>query len=81
MKARVQMFAVARQLSGREAVELNLPDAATLADLRAALAVEVPPLKHLMPHLMFAINTEYASDEAIIPGGADIACIPPVSGG
>jgi molybdopterin converting factor small subunit len=49
--------------------------------LRAALATEVPELASLMPHLMFAINTEYASDEAAIPAGAEIACIPPVSGG
>ena len=78
---RIQMFAVARQLSGRDVVEFSLPDAATIRQLRQALAAEVPALTQLMPHLMFAINAEYANDETTIPAGADVACIPPVSGG
>jgi molybdopterin synthase sulfur carrier subunit len=75
------MFAVARQMVGREVVELQLPAAATVRQLRAALTAEVPALASLMPHLMFALNAEYASDDAVIPAGAEIACIPPVSGG
>lgn len=81
MNVRVQMFAVARQLSGQEVVELELAPGAAVRDLRAALAAEVPALGPLMPHLMFAINAEYAGDDAIIPASSDIACIPPVSGG
>jgi molybdopterin converting factor small subunit len=30
---------------------------------------------------MFAINAEYAADLTPIPEAAEIACIPPVSGG
>jgi molybdopterin converting factor small subunit len=75
------MFAVARQLSGRDTVDLSLPAGATVRHLREALAAEVPALASLMPHLMFAINTEYANDDTAIPSQADIACIPPVSGG
>jgi molybdopterin synthase catalytic subunit/molybdopterin synthase sulfur carrier subunit len=77
----VLLFAACRQMAGREIVELQLPAGATVQQLRAALAAEVPSLAPLMPHLMFALNTEYASDEALIPDGAEIACIPPVSGG
>jgi molybdopterin converting factor small subunit len=31
--------------------------------------------------VMFAVNAEYADDQAVIPAGAQVACIPPVSGG
>jgi molybdopterin converting factor small subunit len=31
--------------------------------------------------MMLAVNTEYADDEMRIPPEADVACIPPVSGG
>jgi molybdopterin converting factor small subunit len=75
------MFAAARQLSGRDTIELLLPDRATVRQLRAAMAAEVPSLSQLIPHLMFALNADYAGDEAQIPDGAEIACIPPVSGG
>ena len=81
MTARVQMFAVARQMAGRAVVELELPAGATVRQLREALAIVVPALSPLMPHLMFAINTDYVADAAVIPADADIACIPPVSGG
>ncbi len=30
---------------------------------------------------MFALGTEYATDDTMIPDGSQIACIPPVSGG
>jgi molybdopterin converting factor small subunit len=30
---------------------------------------------------MFALDAEYVRDDAPIPAGAKIACIPPVSGG
>lgn len=81
MIVRIQMFAVARQLSGREIVELTLPATATVRHLRETLAAEVPALAQLMPHLIFAINAEYATDDTAIPASADVACIPPVSGG
>ena len=81
MKARVQMFAKAKELAGRDAVLLDLPAGATVADLRRALAAEVPALVPILPHVMFAVNMEYAGETAVIPERAELACIPPVSGG
>ena len=81
MKARLQMFAVARQMAGREVLELELPAAATVADLRRELAIAVPALASFIDHLQFAVNADYASDATPIPPNADLACIPPVSGG
>jgi molybdopterin converting factor subunit 1 len=81
MNVRVRLFAAARQAAGRDAVELELPTAATIADLRRSLAERFQPLSTLLPHVLFAINAEYAGDATPIPAGAEIACIPPVSGG
>lgn len=80
MKARVQMFARAKELAG-EMVELDLPQGATIGDLRRALGHAVPALASLLPNVMIAMNLEYASDGAKIIDGAALACIPPVSGG
>ena len=81
MKVSVQLFAVARQLAGRDVVELELADHATVADLRQALSREVPPLAESLPRMLFAVNQEYAPDTLRVPPHAEIACIPPVSGG
>lgn len=81
MKVQVQMFARARDLAGGETIELSLAEGATIGALRRSLAAELPLLGPLLPHCLFAIDAEYASDETPILAGATIACIPPVSGG
>lgn len=81
MIVRVKLFAVARQLAGREQVEVSLPAGSTIAQLRAALLEQHPALAPLARAAMFAIGTEYADDAAKVAEGADLACIPPVSGG
>jgi molybdopterin synthase sulfur carrier subunit len=81
MMVRVQLFAVARQLAGHDAVEIELADGATVSDLRRALGERVPALAGLLGHLAFAVNAAYAADSTLIPPRADVACIPPVSGG
>jgi molybdopterin converting factor subunit 1 len=81
VKVSVRLFAVARQLAGRETIELEVPEGSTIAQLRARLAAEVPDLADVLPHVLFAIGSEYAADEEPIFEGTQIACIPPVSGG
>ena len=54
---------------------------ATVADLRRQLATRVPPLSGLLRHMMFAIDAQYVSADALLPPDAEVACIPPVSGG
>jgi molybdopterin converting factor subunit 1 len=81
MLARVHLFAVARQRAGRPVVEVDLPDGATVADLKAALRASVHDLAAILPAARFAIDSEYTDDDAPIPPGAEIALIPPVSGG
>jgi hypothetical protein len=62
-------------------VNVALPAGARIADLRAAIGEACPPLRPLVPHLLFAIGTEYASDETLVPPGAELVAFPPVSGG
>lgn len=81
MKARVQMFARAKELAGSQFVEVDLPPGATIGDLRRALADAVPDLAPLLPHVMIVMDLEYASDGMQIEQAAALACIPPVSGG
>ncbi|GAC1450523.1 MAG: MoaD/ThiS family protein [Isosphaeraceae bacterium] len=77
----VRLFALARQLAGRDEVLLDLPEPATVAALKRALAEHSPPLANLIPNLLISVNAEYARDDQGIPPGAEIAAFPPVSGG
>jgi molybdopterin converting factor subunit 1 len=81
MKVRIKLFAVARQRVGRDHVEVELPERATVRQLRGALVEQFAPLAEVIPYVRFAINSEYASEAAPIPAVGEIAIIPPVSGG
>jgi molybdopterin converting factor small subunit len=81
MVVRVQLFAVAGQLAGCREIELELPDGATVVDLRHSLVQAVPALGPLMGQMLFAVDHQYARDQARIEASSDVACIPPVSGG
>ena len=81
MKVCVKLFAVAREAAGHDVLELDLPQGATIGELRSQLGSQIPQLSALMAQMMFAIDTHYADDATEIPPGADVACIPPVSGG
>lgn len=81
MIVRIKLFAVAKQLAGADSVAVEMPALGTVGDLRAAAAVQYPALAAVLRRAFIAINAEYARDEMIVPAHAEIACIPPVSGG
>ena len=81
MKVAVKLFAVARQRVGSNFIDVELPSASTAGELRAALAEQFPPLKDIVLHSRIAVANEYAADATPISSTAEIALIPPVSGG
>ena len=81
MKVSVQLFAVARDKAGRASLEIELPEQATVADLRSAIAKECPALAPLLAASRIAVDSEYAAGQQSLAENAEIALIPPVSGG
>jgi molybdopterin converting factor subunit 1 len=77
----VRLFAVARQRAGRSEVTVEVPDPPTVGTLRRVLAAAHPELAQLVGSLMIAVAAEYVPDDALIPPDAEVAAIPPVSGG
>lgn len=81
MKTVLKLFARARDLAGSPMLELELPEAATAADLRVALGEQVPALQPILPSLLIAVGNDYASPTTRVAGRTDLAVFPPVSGG
>jgi sulfur-carrier protein len=77
----VRLFARARDVAGAENTIVELPDGASVADFRRRLVAQHPELAAILPHLLVAVNNEYAMDSAQMPVGAEVAVFPPVSGG
>ena len=81
MTVRVMLFAAARELAGADEISLDLPHGASFGDLRAKLTSAHPKLAPLGGRALFAADAQYSSDEDLVPDAAEIALIPPVSGG
>ena len=81
MMLKVKLFAAAKQRVGRAEVELELPEIATVGQLRSELAEQFPPLADLLRHTRIAVNSDYAQDALALAPNCEIALIPPVSGG
>jgi molybdenum cofactor cytidylyltransferase len=78
---KVRFFALARDRAGCGEIDFELRDGVTVGDLRAKLGERVPDLAPLLPKVLIAVNEDYAADDSLVPSGARIAVIPPVSGG
>lgn len=81
MIVRVQLFARARDLAGAACVSADLPEGATVAQLRRHLADQAPSLVGLLERSAIAIDGEFAQDTQKVPAGSEVALLPPVSGG
>lgn len=81
MKVRVLYFAQARERAGCGQESLELEAGADLEAARAAIRAAHPELDPLWSHLAVAVDGELAPGEARLREGAEIALLPPVSGG
>ena len=81
MKIRLLAFASAGDALGTTEMEIEMPEGSRVADLRARLDAEHPKMRALWPRLAVAVDGRVvAPDEALTPG-AEVALLPPVSGG
>jgi len=81
VKLRIKLFAAMRDAAGADSVEIEVREGATVTDVRAALIERFPEQQALLARVLFAVDAQYAGDKARISPRAEIACIPPVSGG
>ena len=81
MTYRVCLFAHFRDLAQADTLVVDLPAGATVGDLRRSLAKAYPVLAGLLERSAVAVDGEFAEDALPLPAGAEIAVLPPVSGG
>jgi len=77
----VLFFATLRDRAGARQATVELPPAATVADLKKVLVQSYPLLDKTLNSCLVSINHSFAFDEDLVPPGAEVALFPPVSGG
>ncbi len=81
MDITVRFFALYRERAGRNAVAMDLPEGATVADLTAEVRRQFPMLAPPQVKIVVAVNADYAETYVVLQSGDDVCLIPPVSGG
>jgi molybdopterin converting factor subunit 1 len=81
MTVTVRLFARAKDLAGADAIKVELAEPATVDHLRRQLALQHPRLESLIEHSIFAVDDEFADAAQALSPEAEIALLPPVSGG
>jgi molybdopterin synthase catalytic subunit/molybdopterin converting factor small subunit len=81
MKIRLFAFASAGDALGATETGLEMPDGSRVADLRDRLDREHPALRPLWPRLAIAVDGRIVAADEPLRDGAEVALLPPVSGG
>jgi len=81
MKIELLLFANCKDLFGKPLIFVDLPDEATVGDLKAALIAQQPDSASLIKRCAFSVDQQYATDTTVLLAKQEIAMIPPVSGG
>ena len=80
MRVTVRLFAGLRELAG-DSVTVDVPVGATAGDMKRAVANRLPTVARLVERSAVAVGHDFVADTGAIADGAEVALIPPVSGG
>lgn len=81
MTVNVRLFASLHELIGERTISVELPDGATVGDLRARIGETYPNVQPFLPSTVCAVNEDYVASSHTLHEGDNVALIPPVSGG
>ncbi len=81
MRISLLYFAAARERAGTSRETLELPEGATAGAALLAACEKHPALTAIAEKLRLAVDREFAPAHALLRDGAELALIPPVSGG
>jgi len=80
-KIKVLLFGQAREIAGRQEIQLDMERAPTVERAFERLKTDYPALAMMERSLLFAVNESYAERSQTLASGDVLAVLPPVSGG
>ncbi len=81
IKVQVLLFAKAQELAGSSTLEILAEQGIAVSDLLDLITQKIPALAPYLKHCRIAVDREFQSLDSTIAQDAEVAIIPPVSGG
>lgn len=81
MRVRLVYLGMLKELAGKGNESLEIADGVCVADLWKVLVGKYPKFANFAGSAAVAVNQEYAPPETPLSDGAEVALLPPVSGG
>ncbi|HEY7362865.1 MAG TPA: MoaD/ThiS family protein, partial [Methylomirabilota bacterium] len=81
MRVRVLLFARYREATGREQVDLEIPEGGTVDTAWATMVAQYPQLAEYRPFTLFAVGHDYVEPDHRLKPDDELCLFPPVSGG
>jgi molybdopterin converting factor small subunit len=80
-KITVNLFYHLKDKAGTNKVVTDLPENATIRDLKQVLIVKFPTLESHLDNILILIDQKIALDEDIIPEDCQVSFLTPIGGG
>ena len=81
MKVGVLFFGMLKEVVGRSAEMVELPEGARVREVLLYYAREAPRFEAMVPSLAISVNQEYSGTDRALREGDEVGLLPPVSGG
>ncbi len=81
MKIKVTLYYHLKEKAGTGNLELELPDQATIKDLKTLLETKFPTLRTHLDNIMILMDKKIVLDEDKLKENAEVAFLTPVGGG
>jgi len=81
MQIKVLFFGAVRDMLGKSEETVEVAAGMKLSDLLDRYSAQAPKFEGLAPSIAVSVNQEYASRNAALTDGDEVALLPPVSGG
>jgi len=81
MNVRAEFYSRLKEIVGASALDLSLPENATVNDLFEQLKERYPQLRDFEKSVLFGIGVEFVDRSYVLNAGDVIAIMPPVQGG
>jgi len=81
VKVRAEFYSRLKEIVDASAIELSLPENATVKDLFEQLKERYPQMRDFEKSVLFGIGVEFVDRSYLLNDGDVIAIMPPVQGG